>query len=124
MEHSIYGKHVIVDAYEVDFDILNNEHLLKDLLVKAATQCGANVLGVQSNKFNPNGVTVLCLLSESHVSIHTYPEQGFAALDCYTCGETIEPEIAMAIIIDEILPKKYFMRKAERGIHEMIKIVL
>ncbi|WP_317981048.1 adenosylmethionine decarboxylase, partial [Paenibacillus glycanilyticus] len=90
MEYSTFGRHVAVDTWGVDFDLLNNAEFLQAQMVEAAEACGATVLSVQSKQFEPQGATVLVLLSESHLSIHTYPEKGFAALDCYTCGETVD----------------------------------
>ena len=60
--------------------ILNNPEWLQTQMVEAAEACGATVLSVQSKQFEPQGATVLVMLSESHLSIHTYPEKGFAAI--------------------------------------------
>ena len=92
MEYSTFGRHVAVDTWGVDFDLFNNAEWLQSQMVEAAEACGATVLSVQARQFEPQGATVLVLLSESHLSIHTYPEKGFAAIDCYTCGETVDPQ--------------------------------
>ncbi len=84
-------------------------------MIIAGNKCGANVLSVNYEKFNPNGVTVLILLSESHLSIHTYPEQGYAAIDCYTCGDKVNPEIAANYLIEIFQPKEIYMRNVARG---------
>jgi S-adenosylmethionine decarboxylase len=69
---------------------------------------GATVLQTIFQKFDPQGVTVLCLLSESHISIHTWPEDGKAACDVYTCGDC-DPKIGCDIIIEQLNAiKSYF----------------
>ncbi len=122
MEYSTFGRHVAVDAWGVDFDLLNNAEALQTHLVDAAEACGATVLSVQSKQFEPQGATVLVLLSESHLSIHTYPEKGFAAIDCYTCGETVDPELAVVHLINVLKPKTLYAKKLIRGVGEL-KIV-
>lgn len=115
MEYSTFGRHVAIDTWGVNFDLLNNAESLKHHMIEAAEACGATVLSVQAQQFDPQGATVLVLLSESHLSIHTYPEKGFAALDCYTCGETVDPEVAIDFMIKVLQPEKHYARKIIRG---------
>ncbi|MCG7410184.1 adenosylmethionine decarboxylase [Paenibacillus sp. ACRRX] len=119
MEYSTFGRHVAVDTWGVDFDLLNNAEYLQAQLVDAAEACGATVLSVQAKQFEPQGATVLVLLSESHLSIHTYPERGFAAIDCYTCGETVDPQLAIDYLVSVLKPEKTYAKKLVRGIGEM-----
>jgi S-adenosylmethionine decarboxylase len=119
MEYSTFGRHVAVDTWGVDFDLLNNAQLLEAQLVEAAEACGATVLSVQSKQFDPQGATVLVMLSESHLSIHTYPERGFAAIDCYTCGETVDPQLAIDYLVSVLKPEKTFAKKLIRGLGEL-----
>mgnify|MGYP001305455071 CR=1 FL=1 len=119
MEYSTFGRHVAVDVWGVDADILNNPEWLQTQMVEAAEACGATVLSVQSKQFEPQGATVLVMLSESHLSIHTYPEKGFAAIDCYTCGETVDPELAMRHLINVLKPEKVHGKKLIRGMGEL-----
>jgi len=119
MEYSTFGRHVAVDTWGVDFELLNNAEWLQAQLVEAAEVCGATVLSVQAQQFEPQGATVLVLLSESHLSIHTYPERGFAAIDCYTCGETVDPQLAIDYLVGVLKPERTFAKKLIRGIGEM-----
>jgi len=119
MEYSTFGRHVAVDAWGVEYDLLNNADALQAHLVEAAEACGATVLSVQSKQFEPQGATVLVLLSESHLSIHTYPEKGFAAIDCYTCGETVDPQRAVDYLVETLKPQKVFAKKLIRGVGEL-----
>jgi S-adenosylmethionine decarboxylase len=119
MEYSTFGRHIAIDTWGVDFDLLNNADLLQHHMIEAAEACGATILSVQAKQFEPQGATVLVLLSESHISIHTYPEKGFAALDCYTCGETVDPEVAIEFMVKALKPGKVYARKLIRGLGEM-----
>lgn len=119
MEYSTFGRHVAVDTWGVDFDVLNNAELLQAHMVEAAESCGATVMSIQSKQFEPQGATVLVLLSESHLSIHTYPERGFAAIDCYTCGETVDPQLAIDYLVSVLKPDKTFAKKLIRGLGEL-----
>jgi S-adenosylmethionine decarboxylase len=119
MEYSTFGRHVAVDTWGVDFDKLNDSEWLQAQLVEAAEVSGATVLSVQSKQFEPQGATVLVLLSESHLSIHTYPERGFAAIDCYTCGETVDPQVAIDYLVDVLKPETTHAKKLIRGIGEL-----
>jgi S-adenosylmethionine decarboxylase len=116
MDFSTFGRHIAVDTWGVDFDLLNHAEWLETQLVEAAERCGATVLSIQSKQFEPQGATVLVLLSESHLSIHTYPEKGFAALDCYTCGETVDPQLAIEYLVSLLKPKSMHATKLVRGI--------
>ncbi|ACX63800.1 S-adenosylmethionine decarboxylase proenzyme [Paenibacillus vortex V453] len=119
MEYSTFGRHVAVDTWGVDFELLNSAEFLQAQMVEAAEACGATVLSVQSKQFEPQGATVLVLLSESHLSIHTYPERGFAAIDCYTCGETVDPQLAIDYLVSALKPEKCYAKKLVRGLGEM-----
>lgn len=119
MEYSTFGRHVAVDTWGADFDVLNDAAWLEAQMVEAAEACGATVLSVQSKQFEPQGATVLVMLSESHLSIHTYPEKGFAALDCYTCGETVDPQAAIDYLVSVLKPERTYAKKLIRGVGEL-----
>ncbi|MBE7119527.1 adenosylmethionine decarboxylase [Bacillus cereus] len=120
MEYSTFGKHIIVDLWGVDFSLLDDIHFLERHLFVAADHSGAHVLNASTKKFHHHGVTVLVLLSESHLSIHTYPEKNFAAIDCYTCGTTVEPQMAIDYIVNILKPEQMHIKKLIRGIGEIV----
>ncbi len=100
------GKHYLLNLYGCSLSLLDNEFFLCDLLENAAEACGAHVLQTMSHQFTPQGVTAICLLSESHISIHTWPEKGEAAVDVFTCGDS-EPKIACDIIVEQLKAQDY-----------------
>ncbi|MGG4220602.1 adenosylmethionine decarboxylase [Paenibacillus jamilae] len=119
MGYSTYGRHIVMDVWGVDYDFLNHVEWLEKQLVEAATNCGATVLSVLSKQFEPQGITVLLLLSESHLSIHTYPEKGFATLDCFTCGETVDPERVLKYLVAALMPTTIYGKKLIRGLGKL-----
>jgi S-adenosylmethionine decarboxylase len=119
LQYSTYGRHIAVDAWGVDFTVLDNVHFLQQIMIEAAEKSGASVLSVIHKKFDPSGCTILILLSESHLSIHTYPENEFAAIDCYTCGMNVDPKIAMDDLIEILKPKKMYSKTLIRGTEEI-----
>lgn len=100
------GKHVICSVYGVPFSVLNDREGIVRAFDVAVSLMGANVLHKFSHQFQPQGLTVVYVLSESHISCHTFPELGSAALDCYTCGN-MDPEVGMEHLIKCLSPTKY-----------------
>jgi S-adenosylmethionine decarboxylase proenzyme len=88
-----YGYHYLAKLVFCDPEKLDDEEYLKTTLESAANMVGATVLHTASHKFDPQGVTAFCMLSESHISIHTWPEKATCTLDVYTCGDA-DPQAA------------------------------
>ena len=117
-KYSTWGTHYIADLWGVDFDLLNDAKFLIESMETCIINAGAKVLDVIHHKFEPNGVTVLLLLSESHFSIHTYPEDGYASIDCYTCGTTVKTDQAIDSMIDLLKPSYddvMYIQRGEKG---------
>lgn len=94
------GKHYLLNLYGCSSSLLDDELFIINLITEAAIKCGATILQTASHKFHPQGVTGILLLAESHISIHTWPEEGKAAVDCYTCGES-DPKIACDLLLEK-----------------------
>ena len=75
----------------------------------------ATVLNLISNKFEPQGVTAIALLAESHISIHTWPESNYSAVDIFTCGQNMLPELASKYLIEALKAKEHSLRVIERN---------
>jgi S-adenosylmethionine decarboxylase len=90
------GWHCVAELGRGCPDLLNDEEYIKKSLEEAAKRSGATFLSVTSHKFEPQGVTAVALLSESHISIHTWPEHGYAAVDAFTCGSHCDPKDAIS----------------------------
>jgi len=96
------GKHCILELYDCDCARLDDEAFLRDTITTAAKRAGATLLNLITHRFEPQGVTGLALLAESHISIHTWPESGYAAVDVFTCGEHTMPEKACQVLWEEL----------------------
>jgi len=103
------GVHAVLNGqfYDGDqkvpnFDLLNNIERLDSIISKHLVDAGATILSAQKHQFDPQGVTLTYALSESHASIHTYPEHGSFFLDIFTCGLAIEPGKAAILIAEEL----------------------
>ncbi len=92
---------------------LNDEFFLCDLIENAAESSGATVIKTISYHFLPQGVTAVSLLSESHISIHTWPERGAAAIDIFTCGDCI-PKVGCDIILEQLKPTYHNLKRIDR----------
>ncbi len=95
------GRHIIMDASGCNPETLNNLEVLKQILVDAAERANATVLNVAFHHFTPQGVSGVVVISESHLSIHTWPEYGYAALDFYTCGDA-DPKLACEYVAEKL----------------------
>lgn len=114
MQYGTKGLHILADFWGMEAGKLDDLGYLMKSLNEAARISGATILGGIHHKFNPFGVTVVLLLSESHLSIHTYPEHGYASIDCYTCGNA-DPQKAIDYLIDELKPVHKQIRIIKRG---------
>lgn len=107
------GKHYMLNLYGCPYELLNNERFLKMAICEAVLSCKATLVDLISKQFHPQGVTILALLSESHISIHTWPEKGEAAVDVYTCGDA-RPELACEYIIKKLEADNHWMGSVDR----------
>ena len=107
------SKHLLLELYRCDCEKLNDESFLRCSLNRAAKLANATVLNLISNKFEPHGVTAIALLAESHISIHTWPESNYSAVDIFTCGKNMMPELASQYIIESLMAKEHSLRVIE-----------
>ena len=124
----LYGsKHFLLELYGCDYEKLNDESFLSYTLNNAAKLANATVLNLITNKFEPQGVTAIALLAESHLSIHTWPEAHYSAVDIFTCGQNMKPEISCNYLIKALLAEEHFLRVINRDpplkVHHEIRTI-
>jgi S-adenosylmethionine decarboxylase proenzyme len=92
------GRHILVEAWGCRNESLNDLPGIRRAMINAAEAAGATVLDVSFRRFAPQGVSGVVIISESHLTIHTWPEYGYAAIDLFTCGDRAEPWKAFNVL--------------------------
>jgi S-adenosylmethionine decarboxylase len=110
------GRHLLIELHDCNKEALNDLSFIKDCMIAAAVDCGAMVLGDSFHHFNPQGVSGVVVIAESHLSIHTWPEYGYAAVDIFTCGTTVQPMKAAEVLIEKLGAKNHSMTEIQRGV--------
>lgn len=112
---TVTGTHCLLELTGCSADLLNDEAFIRQAITDAAAAAGSTLLSLTSHAFAPQGVTALGLLGESHVSIHTWPEAGYAAADIFTCGSTCQPRAACDLLAERLRADNATIREFERG---------
>ena len=112
------GRHIIADLSGCDATLISSVSFVQKTLEEAVTKAKATIISSVFHQFSPNGVSGIILLSESHCSIHTWPEEKtpYAAIDIYTCGEEVFPQIACDHIVRCLKADRLQITSLERGI--------
>jgi len=109
------GRHVLVEFYGCNPDALNDVVGIEETMVEAAREAGATIVKSVFHLFNPHGVSGVVIIAESHLAIHTWPEYGYAAVDLFTCGETVDPWIAFQRLKEKLQAEHMFTMEISRG---------
>ena len=107
------GKHLLLEVYDVQFDLINDVESLQNVMIKGIERAKMTILNTFSHCFLPQGCTVVIALAESHVSCHTWPENGSIAIDVYTCGEK-NPKLIALELLKYLNSYDYRLREIDR----------
>ncbi|HZK12219.1 MAG TPA: adenosylmethionine decarboxylase [Atribacterota bacterium] len=110
------GNHLLIELYDCDTNSINDVIKIEKLLLKSVKISGATALNSTFHKFSPHGVSGIVVISESHFSIHTWPEYGYCALDIFTCGTEIKSEKALDFLKKELGVGSISVTEVKRGI--------
>jgi S-adenosylmethionine decarboxylase proenzyme len=110
------GRQIVVEYYACNPEALNDVAHIKRAMRGAAVASGATVVQEAFHLFNPHGVSGVVVIAESHLAIHTWPEFGYAAVDLFTCGEDVNPEIAFNYLKEHLGSGSYSAMEMKRGI--------
>lgn len=110
-----FGRHLLVEYHGCDREILNDEAQISALLNRAARAAKATRVAEVFHRFAPQGVSGVVVIEESHLSIHTWPEDGYAAVDFYTCGDC-EPEAASEVMKEGLRAERVEAMLVHRGL--------
>lgn len=115
------GRHLILDLYDCDQQLLDDYDGLQQMLETALQMSNATILRIIGEKFKPQGVTLLALLAESHASIHTWPCEGYCAIDLYTCGDKTKTHKAADFLKHKLKTKDFDQKEIERKVFRDIQ---
>ncbi|MUK90613.1 S-adenosylmethionine decarboxylase proenzyme [Ornithinibacillus sp. L9] len=121
LELKALGRHVLIEYYGCPSEIIEKNALIEKLMREAADYSGATIVDSVFHHFNPYGVSGAVIIAESHLTIHTWPEYGFASVDVYTCGDSVSPWKAVDYLSEKLQAKKTESFEVPRGMVDKIR---
>jgi S-adenosylmethionine decarboxylase len=118
------GRHLLVEFYNCDPNMLDNTAGIEAHMNEAARACGATIVQSVFHRFSPWGVSGVVVISESHLAIHTWPEHGYASVDLYTCGDTVDPMVACEYLRKALNARSIEFQAIRRGDMSTIRMRL
>ena len=113
---NVLGMHLMLDLNECNRELLDDLPYIKKAMSQVAEKIGAHVIGESFHRFEPQGVTGVLAIAESHICIHTWPEYGYAAADIFTCGTSFEPRQAAEILVERLECREPVFTEHKRGV--------
>ena len=110
-----YGRHLLLEMWDCNREILEDSGQITRIMCDAAGDAGATVVKSIYHEFNPPGITAVAILSESHISVHTWPIEGYVAVDIFTCGTVADPQLAIKGLLEAFEPKDHTSIEIKRG---------
>ena len=115
------GIHLIADLLGVDPKKISKVKVVKKILDRVVAKSGLRSISSSFHQFKPHGVSAVYLLRESHLSVHTWPEYGYVALDIFACGDDESALKAYDMLIDEFKPEVIERNVLRRDLYERVK---
>src|SRR5207253_9695567 len=110
------GRHLLLEIFDCDPDAINSLEAVKGALIEAAKRAQATIVDVVFHEFNPFGISGVVVIAESHLSIHTWPEYRYAAVNVFSCGEVLQPEIAVNYLVEQFGAERASVVEMQRGV--------
>jgi S-adenosylmethionine decarboxylase len=110
------GRHLLLELFDCDADAINSLETVKAALIEAAKRAQATIVDVVFHEFNPFGISGVVVIAESHLSIHTWPEYRYAAVDVFSCGEVLQPETAVTYLVEQFGAERASVVEMQRGV--------
>lgn len=112
----ILGRHILAEFTGCDRRLLDDQNAIETILTEAARRSGATIVSSVFHRYNPHGLSGVIVIAESHISIHTWPEYGYAAVDFFTCGERVDPWLGCRHLKEHLNCAEMHTREMMRGI--------
>ncbi|HEV2438867.1 MAG TPA: adenosylmethionine decarboxylase [bacterium] len=116
------GHHYIVEGSGCNPDVISRVEQVEQALVRAAEEADVQIWAISFHRFRPMGVSGVVVISESHLSVHTWPEVGYVALDIFTCGDRAKPEAAVQHALKAFGATNMHITEVTRGLQEGDKV--
>ena len=110
------GRHMLLELFDCDPDAINSLDIVKTSMVEAAKRAQATIVDVIFHEFNPFGISGVVVIAESHLAIHTWPEYRYAAIDVFSCGETLQPQVAVEHLVEQLGAARTSVVELQRGV--------
>jgi S-adenosylmethionine decarboxylase len=110
------GRHLLLELFDCDPGAINSLDIVKTAMVEAAKRAQATIVDVVFHGFNPFGISGVVVIAESHLAVHTWPEYRYAAVDVFSCGETLQPKLAVDYLIEQFGAARTSVVELQRGI--------
>ena len=110
------GRHLLLELSGCPYTLLNDVDFIRKNILTAAEKAKVTVISDSFNRFNPQGISGMVIIAESHISIHTWPEYRYAAVDIFTCGDSAMPDRALGHIIEALRPEDHKIYVVKRGV--------
>src|SRR5437899_11427446 len=109
-------RQLLLELIDCDSQSINNLEAVKSSLIEAAKRAQATIVDVVFHEFNPFGISGVVVIAESHLSIHTWPEYRYATVDVFSCGEVLQPELAVNSLVDQFGAQRASGVEMQRGV--------
>ncbi len=107
---------MLLELFDCDAQVINSLETVKGALVEAAKRARATIVDVVFHEFNPFGISGVVVIAESHLSIHTWPEYRYAAVDIFSCGDVLKPDVAADYLVEQFGAERASIVELQRGV--------
>lgn len=115
------GRQILVEFYDCESAKINDVEYIEESMLSGTKAANATIISHNFHKFSPYGVSGMVVIAESHVAIHTWPEYNYAAVDIFTCGDTIDPWVIQAYLKEAFNSQNVSSMEMKRGLFRVPK---
>lgn len=110
------GRQLLLELYDCDAEAINNLEVVKAAMIEAAKRANATIVDTMFHEFNPFGISGVVVIAESHLAIHTWPEYRYAAVDVFSCGDSLQPQVAADYLVEQFGASRVIPIEIPRGV--------
>jgi S-adenosylmethionine decarboxylase len=107
---------MLLELFDCDPEAINSLDVVRSSMVEAAKRAQATIVDVVFHEFNPFGISGVVVIAESHLAIHTWPEYGYAAVDVFSCGDILQPQVAVDYLVEQLGAARASVVELQRGV--------